>query len=92
MFSNALSITSCSRGFVSKLTTIVNKAEIGTAINITSINGHGAAGSKVSTPKMNLQIPSPTAVFLNTNINQNKLTNVPDTIPEIAPSLVTPFQ
>ncbi len=61
-------------------------------IIITSINGHGAAGRIVSTPRMNWHIPSPTAVFLNTNINQNKLTNVPDNIPAMAPSRVIPFQ
>ena len=92
MFSNDLSITSCAGGLVSKLTTIVNIAETGTAISITSMKGHGAVGINVSTPHMNLQIPSPTAVFLNTNIIQNKLTNVPDRIPAIAPSLVIPFQ
>ena len=46
-FLNALSIISCAGGFVSKLTTIVNIADIGTAINITSINGQGAAGKIV---------------------------------------------
>jgi hypothetical protein len=85
-------MTSCAGGLVSRLTTIVNKAETGTAINITSMKGHGAAGNSVSTPKMNLQRPMPTAVFLNTNINQNRLTNVQESIPAIAPGLVIPFQ
>ena len=48
MFLNASSITSWAGGFVSKLTTIVNIADTGTAINITSINGHGATGNIVS--------------------------------------------
>ena len=56
------------------------------------MNGHGAVGINVSAPIKNWQIPRPTAVFLNTKINQNKLTNVPDKIPAIAPSLVIPFQ
>lgn len=77
---------------MSKLTRIVNIADIGTAINITSMKGHGAAGKIVSTPNMNLQIPSPVAVFANTNINQNRLTRVPDNIPAIAPAFVIPFQ
>ena len=92
MFENALSMTSSAGGLVSKLTTIVNIADTGTAMSITSMNGHGAAGRIVSTPSMNLHNPSPTAVFLNTNINQNRLTNVPESIPAIAPSLVIPFQ
>ena len=89
---NASLMTSSAGGLVSKLTTIVNNADTGTAISITSMNGHGAAGRIVSVPSNAIHIPRPFAVFANTNINQNRLTMVPDTIPAIAPSLVVPFQ
>ena len=40
----------------------------------------------MSTPNINLQIPRPVAVFLNTNTSKNKLVNVPDKSPAIAPN------
>ena len=79
-------------GCVSKLTTTVNIAETGIANIITSIVYHGMVLISISTPKMNLQIPSPVAVFLNTNTSKNKLVNVPDKSPAIAPSFVARFQ
>ena len=50
------------------------------------------AGNKVAQPNIALHNPKPLAVFANTKSNQNKLTNVPETIPAIAPLAVIPFQ
>ena len=68
---------------MSKLTTIVNIAETGIAKIITSIVYQGMVLINISTPNMNLQIPRPVAVFLNTNTSKNKLVNVPDKSPAI---------
>ena len=84
--------TFSSIGCVSKLTAMVNIAETGIAKIITSIEYHGMVLINMSTPNMNLQIPRPVAVFLNTNTSKNKLVNVPDKSPAIAPSLVVRFQ
>ena len=64
---------------------MVNIAETGIAKIITSIVYQGMVLINMSTPNMSLQIPRPVAVFLNTNTSKNKLVNVPDKSPAIAP-------
>ena len=71
-------------GCVSKLTTTVNITETGIANIITSIEYQGITLINMSTPNMNLQIPKPVAVFLNTNTSKNKLVKViPSVLAEI---------